>query len=50
MLNYIASYGDTRYLDTITLAADMRKEGEILFSDINVKIVASKDNRCRKNC
>ncbi|WP_346235078.1 S-layer homology domain-containing protein [Lysinibacillus telephonicus] len=50
VLNYIASYGDTRYLDTITLAADMRKEGEILFSDINVKIVASKDNRCRKNC
>lgn len=43
VLNYIASYGDTRYLDTITLAADMRKEGEILFRDINVKIVASKD-------
>lgn len=42
-VKYLASYRDIRYLNAVTMAALIHKEGEILFEDINVKITVSKD-------
>ena len=43
VLKYIASYKDIRYIDTVNMAATVRKEGEIIFKDIQVKLIVSKD-------
>ena len=42
-VKYLASYRDVRYLNAVTMAAVIYKEGDILFEDINVKMAVSKD-------
>lgn len=42
-VKYLASYRDVRYLNAVTIAIMIYKEGVILFEDINVKMAVSKD-------
>lgn len=42
-VKYLASYRDVRYLNAVTMATMVHKEGDILFEDINVKMAVSKD-------
>ena len=42
-VKYLASYRDVRYLNAVTMAMIIYKDGDILFEDINVKISVSKD-------
>ena len=42
-VKYLASYRDVRYLNAVTMATKIYKEGDILFEDIKVKMDVSKD-------
>lgn len=47
-VKYLASYRDVRYLNAVTMATIIYKDGDILFEDINVKIAISKDENGKR--